>query len=140
LSEVILAFQNVAQSGTQRRNTRSHRNKNQIPMFLFFKWKAMTDDAHELDRVARFQLVDHAAGATPLFDEHFEIRIFRCTRKRKVPRMLPGDLKHRDLSRHKLDPFASLRAQAERTRQPRLIANPGNDKRNVSRRHSLVGV
>jgi hypothetical protein len=30
--------------------------------------------------------------------------------------------------------------EVKRARQPRLIANPGDDKGNVSRRHLLVGV
>src|SRR6185436_10854226 len=70
LSEFILTFQNMPQRRPQRRNTSSHRNKNQIPPFYFINPEPAPTNVKQFDLVTNTHVINDATRAGFLLHKH----------------------------------------------------------------------
>src|SRR5215208_193412 len=117
----------MPQSRAQRRHSRTHRDENQVAFFYFVESEAVSCYGNQLDLIAGFHVIDHAAGARFLFHEHFQVRVVRCACESEVSRLFAFNSQYGDLSRRKINVFGG--PEIERTRNPRLVPNGCDNER-----------
>src|SRR5215204_474579 len=121
LPKLIFALQHMTQGRTQRRDTGSHRYKNEISALHHIDIESVPDHANQLDLIANAHVVNNRARANLLLHEHFNIAVFGCTRESKVSRVFAFNTQHRNLPGREVDRLTTM--QIERARASRLLTN-----------------
>ena len=124
LSKLIFMVQHMTQRRTQRRNSGSHRYKNQVASLHFVELETVTRNANKLDLIADAHVIDHAARAYLLLHQHFEIPVVRRTRKSEISRFFTLHSQDRNLSGREINSLTAT--QIKRPRVASLLPNARN--------------
>src|SRR6266705_242166 len=107
-AKIVLALEHMSQCGTQWRDTRTHRYKNQIPSLLFGQIKTMARDAEQFNPLTPLHIKQRDTRADTAFDQNLNFPVVRRAGKSEVSRLLVIHAQDPDLAGNEIDPAPAI--------------------------------
>src|SRR6266702_2486269 len=122
----------MPQCGTQWRDPRAHRHKNQIASPLCGQIETVARDAEQFNPAARLQIKERNTGADTAFDKNLNFSVFRRAGESEVSRLLVIHAQDPDLAGNEIDAAPVIfirRDEIERPGIASLITHVSNDQK-----------